>query len=161
MRALVLREIEFVAGGDGDALDEVEVPGRRYRDDTPGGWYSGPNYSPSNLWGPEGGNDAIEEVVVEAPKMTEQEQLAYDKAKARAEASLVAMEAAGVGITAWVAAQSSAVQKGIIAAIGFIAGYMYMERREGILEAMTAMEFHLDGMDGVYDGIVDEKYRHN
>ena len=59
------------------------------------------------------------------------------------------------------AAQSSAVQKGIIAAIGFIAGYMYMERREGILEAMTAMEFHLDGMDGVYDGIVDEKYRHN
>jgi len=157
MRALALRELEFVAGGDD--LEEVPVWGRRDRWSGQDGGSGGSNYSPANLWGPEGGDNNLEEVVVEAPKMTEKEKAAYDAAKARAEATLVAMEAAGVGITAWVAAQSSAVQKGFLAAIGFVAGYMYMERREGILEVMTNTEFYLDGLDGEYDGIVDETYR--
>jgi hypothetical protein len=157
MRALVLRELELVAGGD---LEEVVVEERRLPEGNLPMW-DGCNINAADIYYGENLLGDLDEVVMEAAKMTEQEKSAYDYAAKRAEASLVAMEAAGVGIAAWVAAQSSAVMKGILAALGVIAGHEYLQRREAILEAMTAYEFHLDGMDGVYDGIVDEKYRHN
>jgi L-amino acid N-acyltransferase YncA len=94
--------------------------------------------------------------------MTEQEKSAYDHAAKRAEATLLIVEALAGGALAWFAGISSAAQKGVLFAVGYVPGKIYVgEFREKLLQSMIDYEYRLDGMDGKYDGIVDPNYRHN
>jgi hypothetical protein len=158
MRMLAVKELDLVTGG---SLPEVVSTAPRPRPgENPLDPY-GTGFDASDIYGDEGGNggsDVRDEVVVEAPKMTEQEKFAYDLAKARAEASLTLMEL--VGVTALVRlGGKSAVAAGWVA---YGEARVYTdEAREKLLEVMTENEFRLDGMDGRYDGNVEyrDSYR--
>jgi hypothetical protein len=159
MRMLAVKELDLVTGG----LLEVPVTAPRLRPgENPVDPY-GTGFDASDIYGDEGGNDVRDEVVVEAPRMTEQEKLAYDKAKQRAEATLVMLEALGIGAWGWLGASASKAGAGALAAVGYLTANGYFgETREKLLEGLTLYEFTLDGLDGKYDGNVDnEKYRHN
>jgi hypothetical protein len=160
MRMLAVKELDLVTGG---SLPEVVVTGKRSRPgENPVDPY-GTGFDASDIYGDEGGNDVREEVVVEAPRMTEQEKLAYDKAKQRAEATLLFLEAMGIGVWGWLVASASKAGQGALGAVGYLTADGYFdETREKLLEGLTLYEFTLDGLDGEYDGNVDdEKYRLN
>ena len=159
MRALAISELGVVSGGD------VLITDRRIDEGLYDPWGAAAAFAynwESTIDGGGGGGE-IQEVVVTAPLMTDQEKLAYDAAKTRAEANLLFVESLGLGVVTWLQAGTSAVLKGILATVGYVPGKIYVgEARADLLERMTELEYAMDGLDGVYDGKVDDdKYRWN
>ena len=157
MRMLALDEVEAVSGGASDGLFVIQNQAT---------W--GTQFSGGALFGTGSGISGFEgfkawledqgvilEVVVTAPKMTDQEKLAYDAAKARAEANLFLAENAIVGGSIYAGLSASKAVATLLGLLGFNAGTKYTaEERAALLERMTQMEFEMDGMDGSHDGIV-------
>ena len=159
MRTLTLDEVGFVSGGDGDdePMQEVVVQGKRIID-WPLRYYLSEDTGGGRFAGDGGGGEVLEEVVVESPKMTEQEKFAYDLAKARAEAALTMMEFTG----ATAVAKLGGISAVAAAWVAYTTERVYTaEDREKLLEIMTENEFRFDGMDGKYDGetVKDRDYR--
>ena len=137
MRMLTLDEVGFVSGGDDEPMQEVVVNGRRMSPEDiqnmmdflkrhtqmdGGGRFAGDGGSGA------GGDDNLEEVVVEAPKMTEDETLLYG---ACVTAAMLAGHHLGEKYVKWLVAQLM-MRAGVVvgsvagpggAVVGGVAGY--------------------------------------